>query len=174
MRTALVLVMALIGSLLPPMTAAPEALTTVYVVRHAEKAATPGERDPELSEAGQARAAALARTLRSAGVEACFASQFRRTQATLQPLAKAAGLEVTVVQAGTEKALGAKILADWKGKTLAVAGHSNTVPAILKALGAEAIADLGENDYDDLFVLRIDEKGGVRVLHLHYGAANPH
>src|SRR6185369_592218 len=52
-------------------------VTTVYLVRHAEKAAAPAA-DPPLLEAGNKRAQELARTLGNAGIKAIFTSQFLR------------------------------------------------------------------------------------------------
>ncbi len=167
------ILLALVAVLALGLVPAPESTTTIYVVRHAEKADLPGERDPELSEAGVVRAEALARTMRSIQLDACFTSQYKRTQMTLAPLAKAAGLETTVAQAGAEKALAAKILETRRGKSVVVAGHSNTVPTLLQALGVADPPQLSESDYDDLFVVRVDAEGRARLLHLHYGAPNP-
>ncbi|MGB5626016.1 MAG: hypothetical protein WBM61_09815, partial [Woeseiaceae bacterium] len=61
-----------------------QATTTVIFVRHAEKAEVPAD-DPSLSEAGQRRAAELARQLVDAdvvpgvGVDAVYSTSFRRT-----------------------------------------------------------------------------------------------
>ena len=56
-----------------------QATTTVVFVRHAEKALTPAD-DPGLSEAGQRRAAELARQLAGvdvvAGIDAVYATSF--------------------------------------------------------------------------------------------------
>ncbi|MCB9831756.1 MAG: histidine phosphatase family protein [Planctomycetes bacterium] len=153
--------------------AAPTKVTTIFVVRHAEKAVVADDPDPGLAPAGSTRAEDLARALRSVGVSACFASQYQRTRSTLAPLAAALGLEVTVYQAGKEKDLAARLRADYAGKTVAVAGHSNTVPGLLRALGVTDVPTLGEQDYDDLFVVEIAGEGPPRLLHLHYGAANP-
>ena len=49
-----------------------------------------------------------------------------------------------------------------------VAGHSDTIPAILAALGATPAPVIGEREFDNLFVLRTG--GGVHVLHLRYGS----
>src|SRR3990172_10984027 len=62
--------------------------TTVVVVRHAEKAAVPGD-DPPLSEAGHARARALRAALADASVTAVVVSPRIRTHETARPLAPA-------------------------------------------------------------------------------------
>src|SRR5690348_2764504 len=73
-------------------------LATVILVRHGEKA-TDDPRDPSLSPAGEARARALAAMLAKAGVTHLFATQYRRTQATISPLASATGLTPTLLPA---------------------------------------------------------------------------
>ncbi|MFY0534577.1 histidine phosphatase family protein [Nannocystis pusilla] len=71
-------------------------------MRHGEKAADDPS-DPSLSPAGEARAKALAELLGHAGVTHLFASEYRRTQATLRPLADAAGLQITVLPAAARR-----------------------------------------------------------------------
>ncbi len=146
---------------------------TIYIVRHAEKVVKPGERNPELSRAGKERAQALARALRSVKLDHCFATQFRRTQDTVQPAAKAAGLDIERYAAGRESKFVKTLLAEVKGKNILVAGHSNTVPALLKHLGLEKKVRLDDGDYDDLFIVRLDGNNRPTLLHLHYGAPNP-
>jgi broad specificity phosphatase PhoE len=153
---------------------AAEGPTTVVLVRHAEKAAPKG--DPPLSEAGAARAEELARTVGALGVDALFATQFRRTRDTLEPLARRSGVDVTVAPVerveDSARELAATILRDHRGGVVVVAGHSNTVPAIIAALGGEPPDSIADGRYDDLFVLVID---GDRVvtMNLKYGAPAP-
>src|SRR3546814_4965489 len=54
-------------------------VATYVVVRHAEKV-DDGSRDPSLTDAGRARAHALAELLRSRDVVAVYATDFRRTR----------------------------------------------------------------------------------------------
>src|SRR5207302_7571372 len=64
--------------------------STVFIVRHAEKA--DDSKDAELSEAGRARAEALANMLRDSKIGVICTTEFKRTQQTAAPLAKALGL----------------------------------------------------------------------------------
>src|SRR5262245_22257075 len=108
--------------------------TTLILVRHAEKAAEPGD-NPPLSDAGQKRAAALRHALERAGVSEIYATQYRRTQQTVEPLSQALKIPVTTIDgAGTEKLM-AQIREKHPAKTIVIAGHSNTIPGIIKALG---------------------------------------
>ena len=142
-------------------------MTTVFLVRHAEKQAEP--KDPELTAEGLARARQLASVLRSANLSACFASEFKRTQATAAPTAQTFELAVIERKAGQEQALAKEIKQDFAGKRVLFVGHSNTVPQMMKHLGAKNLPELDESDYDNLFVLQIDEAGETTVLHLHFG-----
>ena len=76
--------------------AAAHASPVILIVRHAEKATTGGN-DPDLSLAGQKRADALARILRDSQITAVFVTEFKRTQETAAPTAKATHLSPTVV-----------------------------------------------------------------------------
>jgi phosphohistidine phosphatase SixA len=143
---------------------------TVFVVRHAERADTAAgaaptmAADPELSDAGRARAESLAAALKDAKVVAIFATEFKRTQATAAPLAKALGLQVTTISSKEP----AKLIEAVKtaGGSVLVVGHSNTVPAIVKDLGVAAPITVGDAEYDNLFVVTIGTTPSV--LRLHY------
>ncbi|MGH9856121.1 MAG: histidine phosphatase family protein [Blastocatellia bacterium] len=77
-------------------------VTTVYLVRHAEKAATPTA-DPPLLEAGNQRAQELAQTLGKARIKTIYTSQYLRTKQTAEPLAKQLGIALTVYAKGKAK-----------------------------------------------------------------------
>jgi phosphohistidine phosphatase SixA len=143
---------------------------TVFLLRHAETAAsTQSERDPPLSEAGAARAAALARLLGQAGVTHLFASEYQRTQATLAPLAEVAGRSVEVVPAADEAQFAGMLRGLAPGSVAVVAGHSNTVPALVLSLGGEvrgARAEpsppaLAHDSYDRLFQVTLAADPGA-------------
>lgn len=124
---------------------------TVIVVRHGEKA--DDSKDPALSIAGEARAQRLADMLASSGVKAIYTTQFRRTQLLAQPLANRTGIVPTVVPAADGAALIRQILAHRAGDTVLVVGHSNTVPAIVKALGVKQEVRVAEDEFDGLFIV---------------------
>jgi phosphohistidine phosphatase SixA len=142
--------------------------TTFFVVRHAEKA-DDGTKDPPLTRAGEARAAALATMLKRAGVGAVFATQYRRTQLTVKPLADALDIEVTVVDASDIDGLIEKARA--AEGSVVIAGHSNTVPKIVRQLTGQVFT-VTEEDYDDLFVVTMDREGAGHAVRLTYGASD--
>lgn len=154
LRLSILLLLALISAV--------SAQSTVFIVRHGEKADSKSK-DPDLSEAGNARAQALARMLKDAGVTHIFATEFKRTQQTAAPLAKVLGLDVKSLAANDPARLVAA-LRDETGNALVV-GHANTIPDLIKALGITTPIAIGENEYDDLFVLQVSEKPGLIRLH---------
>ena len=148
--------------------------TVVLLVRHAEKAAQPGQ-DPPLSEAGAARAQALLAVARDAGVSAIITTQFVRTKSTAEPTATALKLTPEVVQAGPmpqhAKSVAEQVMKH-AGGTVLVVGHSNTIPAIFGALGAPQPRDLCESEYDQVFVVVLGDAGPPRLIRSRYGAAS--
>ncbi len=140
--------------------------TTVLITRHAEKA--DGE-DPALSPTGVARARALARLLSEAGVDAIYVTQYRRTHQTAAPLAQTLGLAVREVEARAVAQLARRVRDEHRGQVVLVVGHSNTVPAMVEALGAPPVGTIGEDEYGTLFVVTIDGAGRASVMRLDYG-----
>ncbi|HEX6058055.1 MAG TPA: histidine phosphatase family protein [Gemmatimonadaceae bacterium] len=147
----------------------------VYVVRHAER--IDASRDPSLSEAGRARATALAEALAHAGIGTVVTTQFVRTRETAAPIAGALGIEpVVVAAAGPADAHAADVAravrAAPRDGAVLVVGHSNTVPAIVGALGGPRFDDLCDADYDNLFVLVLRDGAPVRLARARFGAAD--
>lgn len=143
---------------------------TIFLVRHAERADTvPGASpsmgaDPSLSEVGHARATSLAVMLKDAGITAIFVTEFKRTQETAAPLAKALGIAPTTIASKDTGALLAR-LRQTTGHALVV-GHSNTVPDIVKALGVTTPVVIGDSDFDNLLLVTAGQP--ARMIHLHY------
>ena len=158
--------------LIAVLSAAPAAAQpTIFLVRHAERADTaPGTSptmaaDPDLSDAGRARADSLATALKDAKITAIYATEFKRTQQTAAPLAKALGLTVTIVTSKSAPGLIDRLKKS-KGNVLVV-GHSNTVPEIIKALGVVTTpVTIGDDDFDNMFLVRLSSPPSL--LRLHY------
>jgi broad specificity phosphatase PhoE len=138
------------------------AQSTIFIVRHAEKA--DATKDPDLSEVGRARAEALAKMLKDANITAIYATEFKRTQQTAAPLAKALSITITTLPAKDNAALIAKLRAS-TGNALVV-GHGDTIPDLIKALGMSDPINVAENDYDNLFAVVLDQK--PHLIRLHY------
>ncbi|TMA19843.1 MAG: histidine phosphatase family protein [Deltaproteobacteria bacterium] len=131
-------------------------LQVLFLVRHAEK--VDNSRDAALSQAGEARALALADKLRDAGITAIFATEFQRTQKTAAPLAKRLNVK-TQVRAADDTA-GLVALLNQQERALVV-GHSNTLPEIAKAFGTTL--EVPDEEFDGLYVLLPAERLLVRL-----------
>ena len=148
---------------------APAGSTTIILVRHAEKAAEPAA-DPPLTVAGAIRSNALAALVSDAGVSAIISTQYLRTRMTATATAGMLGLPVDVLDARlTARATADSILAKYRGKTMLVVGHSNTVPALVEAFGAPKPADICDAGYDNIFIVTVPISGAASVVRLHYG-----
>ena len=142
---------------------------TIFLVRHAERAdsgtmsGTTMATDPDLSEAGRARAESLAMMLKDAGIKAIYTTEYQRTRQTAAPLAKALGIEVTVVPSRDMKGL----IETLKGVTapVLVVGHSNTVGETIAALGISEPVKIGDAEYDNLFIVSPGAKPALIRLH---------
>jgi broad specificity phosphatase PhoE len=151
--------------------------STVILVRHAERAAEP-PRDPILSERGAARAQVLAETLRDAGVTTIITTQLARTHLTAKPIADAIAVQPVVVAAGGPLAahvdsVAAAVMRRQPGEVVLVVGHSNTIPAIVAALGGARSPDYCENQYSTLVIMHLSPEKGPRTIRASYGAADP-
>ena len=147
---------------------------TIILVRHAEKKIVPPEnKDPDLSAEGEKRAQEIARMFGGSGTTAIYATQFKRTQQTVKPLAERLRAPVTVVEAKKTSDLVAQIRARPAGQTIFVAGHNNTVPEIIRALGGPSLPIIPEPEYDNLYILTIQSDGAVKLVTLKYGSSKP-
>jgi phosphohistidine phosphatase SixA len=134
----------------------------IFAVRHAEKQSD--DADTPLSAKGLARADCLAQTLKDAHINAVLVTQYKRTHQTAAPtmresLAKEQQFDSKQSDQTVSAARGAAQL----GNVLIV-GHSNTLPDILKALGAGTVT-IPDSDYDLLFVLDIHDPQHLVTLH---------
>lgn len=151
--------------------ALPVAAQTVVIVRHAEKA--DASADPALSEAGQARAQALAAALTNAHPSVILTSPLQRTRLTAAPTAEyhSVSPEAVPLEGGVEAhvaAVAARVRAAPEDATILIVGHSNTVPLIARALGYAEAADMPECEYDRLTRLKL-EGGSVMAIVTTYG-----
>ena len=157
-RCRLPVAAALLAFATPGLTAEPTPEATarpaepkIFLVRHAEKVEDAAKsKDPELSEAGRARAERLATLLKDAAITSVYVTDTKRTQQTAEPICRATNIKPQIVPAADTAALLAKLKQD-PGNVLVVA-HSNTIPEIIKGLGVAESLELPESEYDNLFI----------------------
>jgi broad specificity phosphatase PhoE len=150
--------------------------STVILVRHAERATEP-RNDPVLTDAGTERALALKEVLRGAMVTSVVTTHLQRTQLTAKPFMDAAGMSPIVVRAGGPTpahvdSVAAAVKRRPAGDVVLVVGHSNTIPAIVGALGGPKLPDLCDGQYSMLYILEFPAQGPPRFIEAKYGAAD--
>ncbi len=146
-----------------------EAQQAIFVVRHAER--LDDSRDSLLSEAGLRRAEVLARLLKDTGVNTIYVSDLQWTIKTAEPLAKALKLQMKNVaqyEGPDMEKLVATLRAQHARDTVLVVGHSNTMPALLRALGDPNELKLSRDEYDLLMVIVPKREGRPTVLRLRF------
>ena len=164
-------------------------VTTVFLVRHAERSEFPCTRnDPSckfecnecLSSPGKARAEQLVHVLSEAKIEAIYSTPTHRTKETAEPLADFLGLEVTTLEIGPNvndfPRKIAKKVKEHIGQRLLIVSHSGgplRVAAIINELNGDPNACPIGNDYDNLCLVILDGSGESEVINLHYGVPSP-
>jgi broad specificity phosphatase PhoE len=148
---------------------------TVILVRHAERATSPAN-DPGLTPEGSQRARDLAAALAHTQVNAIITTQFLRARLTAAPLAESLHLTPTVVATSGgahADSVAAVVKTRQQGDVVLVVGHSNTVPAIIAALGGPKLPELCSTEYDTMFILELAARDGPRLIRASYGAPDP-
>ena len=143
-------------------------VTTMLLVRHADR---DGGNDALKVPEGVDRAIRLTEVASRAGVSGIYSTDFNRTRNTIQPLADALHLPVTIYSDTTS--LVNALNNDHPGDVVMVVGHSNTLKGVIEAF-------LGGNfypnspfieDFDNLFVISRPVNGtGGSAINLQYGA----
>ncbi len=139
--------------------------TYFFIVRHAEKG---NGNDPDLTIEGQARASELKRILANVPLDGVFSTNYKRTKQTVKPIADEHGLALQIYN--TNKKLIQTVLEDTQFHKVLVAGHSNTAPDLVNRLiGKNTYNDLGDNEYDNLFMVAYYDENRADVFLLKYG-----
>jgi len=149
--------------------AAASAQQAVYLVRHAD-------RDPNapdaLTDAGRARAQALARVLKDTGLTVVVRSDTLRTRDTAAPVVKAGHLaeKVSPPDARHVQAAHHAICAAGPRAVVLYVGHSDTIGPLLNKLGYPGRVSFEDDEYGNLWILLPQASGPPSLLRLHYGA----
>lgn len=138
-------------------------VTTLFLVRHAEKL-DQTDSSP-LTERGQLRAKKLAELLRDADVQAVYSTDYVRTRETARPLAEARNLPVQTYPAQDAK-FAETLRKQHAGQRVLVVGHSNTIPKLVNVLAGTQLPNLADTEYDAVFVVTIPSTGTPSVVTL--------
>lgn len=134
----------------------PSGETEIILVRHAEKD-TMGGNNPGLTPQGVQRANRLSHSFPRLTPDAFYSTNYIRTVETVTPWAKKVDKTVQLYDAKSQAAF-ADMLKKQTGKTIVIAGHSNTVPPLVNLLlGNEKYPLLKDDEYDKIFVISIND-----------------
>lgn len=136
-------------------------ITTVILVRHAEKAE--GE-DPDLRPEGHDRAKRLATMLKNTTINGVYSTPYKRTRSTVNPVAQNKGIEVQIYENMKANELDA-LMAKHAGQTIVIGGHSNTVPQIANLLlGKDEFKNFADTEYGNLLIVSVVERGKTATV----------
>jgi len=144
----------LVGLFLQGMNAQTE--TTLYLIRHAEKA--DASANTELSAEGKKRATEWAIYFKDAPIDAIYSTPYLRTESTCLPTAVSKQKEI--ISYNPKEMDLKKLIAENPGKTILITGHSNTIPRhINQLLGEERYPEIPESEFGNLYIIKV--KNGV-------------
>lgn len=141
-----------------------------FCVRHAEKERG-DPRDPNLSTEGEARAERLGRILAEAGLDSVYATPFRRSQLTAEPVQRRGHTPPVVIYSPEEQEEWIlELLPNSRGKKMVIVGHQNTIPQLLNQLagGGFDYDNIPDADFGKFFVVATKGIGETEVLELRY------
>lgn len=126
--------------------------TTIFLIRHAEKA--DNSSNPELSQAGIERSINWATYFEKTPIDVFYTTMYRRTQQTCSTIATTKQKDILFYK--PEAMDLKKIIAENTGKTILIVGHSNTIPNYInKLLGTPKYEDIPESEFGNLYRITI-------------------
>lgn len=127
--------------------------TTIYFIRHAEKADE--SKDSDLSAEGKERAKQWAAFFADKNIAVIYSTPYKRTMHTASPLSQQNKIDLLMYEAS--KPDFTTILKKYKGKTILIVGHSNTIPDYINKLVHEKqYTDIDENEYNHLYTITVN------------------
>lgn len=139
---------------------------TIVLVRHTEKDATQANNpDPDLSPEGRERASRLMRFVKKYKPHEIFATEYKRTKQTAEPIAAARKKQIQIYDASKQADLVAKIMASDTDHYLIV-GHSNTIPPLANLLAKKEIfRNLADAEHGVIWIIRL-KKGALKKVEI--------
>ena len=130
--------------------------TTMYLIRHAEKA-DDGTRNPPLDSSGVIRSERIVEMFLNKKIESLYSTDYKRTITTISPLATELGIEIEIYDAGDLESFANSLLSSERRGNSIVSGHSNSTPRLANLLlGHDEFSALSESEYNAVFVVEIE------------------
>ncbi len=123
----------------------------LYLVRHAQKqSTTSANKDPILSQCGEAQAKALATLLQHVPLRQLYHTPYQRTLATANALVLPER-QLQSYSPAASTTLVAQLLQ--QQQTALIVGHSNTIPALVSLLSQTEVPTMDEQQYGLIYQL---------------------
>ena len=144
----------LAGCAAPPVTSPPGTVTTLVLLRHADR----NPMQDDLTAEGRARAAALPKALADVPIDAIYTLQIKRNIATAEPLARERNLPIQVIE---ESMIAARLVAENPGKTVVWVGNTDNIAVIYDALRGDGAPPI---QYGDLYIVWLPDNEGSSTV----------
>lgn len=130
-------------------------VSTYYLIRHAEKDRSDAtNKNPDLTEEGLKRAENWAQHFKDIKFDAVYSTDYNRTKQTAMPTAIANNLDLLFYhpfELNIEE-----FIANTKGKTVLIVGHSNTTPDFAnKLIGETKYEDIADDNNANLYIVTL-------------------
>jgi phosphohistidine phosphatase SixA len=131
---------------------------TYYLFRHAEKDRTdPKNQDPSLNIDGMMRANRWATYFEPIKIDEIYVTKYVRTKQTISLIAQQKA--VSPIRYDPNTIYTEDFLKETNGKTVIIAGHSNTTPQLVnKLIGEEKYKEMDDSDNATLYKVTINGK----------------
>ncbi|MDB5221904.1 MAG: histidine phosphatase family protein [Chitinophagaceae bacterium] len=149
-----------------------QSTNTIYIVRHAEKSTEPAN-DPHLSIEGKLRAEVLKFLLKDKNIKAIFSTERARNVETATPLSGLINIPIQyygndTLPAFLQRAVNLK-------KNSLIVGHSNTTVTMINSFDLpHTITNIADDDYDNMFIIKVKKGKAIKIYERVYGAVSPH
>jgi len=125
--------------------------TTIYLIRHAEK--QDDTKNTDLSSEGYERAENWKKYFEETTIDAFYSSGFQRARRTCQPIAISRDKDISIYKNHLMDLK--KIIAENRGKTVLIVGHSNRIPTFVNTLlGEEKYPEILEPEFGNLYIIK--------------------
>lgn len=146
--------------------------TTIMIVRHAEVEV--GVDNPGLSPAGRIRVNELMRVVADVdvtdSVDAVFATRWRRTQETAEPLSLRLDQPLQIIDLNNLNKVSEILQTEYKGQVVLLVVDAVDIQPLVKELeGSKVLKPIAEGEHDSIYLLSVPWFGKVKTLQFHYG-----
>ena len=143
-------------------------LFTIYLVRHAEKQSDTN--DPPLTSCGIQRSESLSAFLEAVPLDVVYSTDYKRTQSTAEPTARAQGLSIQSYSTQALEEMAEQLVRN--GQDALVVGHSNTTGVLAGLLVGEEIGSFDESIYNRVYQVVISKNDKrLHVFHTAFDCA---